>query len=761
MADFEIERPSVDVSPINPVYNVNQPHFTIEIHGSTQGLKGEKGDPGQDGRDGIDGTNGIDGADGVSVVSIEQTTTSSVSGGTNIVTATLSNGDVSTFEILNGEKGDGAKSFEYGDISDITSTSDDIYQDLASCVENQLPFVITDGDETYQALYSYKYSDYIKIYYLSSQDIVNTIELQGSPTVTVTESTYGIQEKITNNNLLDYSLIDNTPTIPSDTSDLTNGAGFITSSTVSDALEFASWFNFVDSDSNNCKVVYDGNRIGDSDMAYVGTNAIMHNDSGTFVSLDEVIDGKQNVIDNNNKLDYSYISNTPTIPDELSDLSDDSTHRLVTDTEKTTWSGKQDALVSGTNIKTVNNNSLLGSGDVSVQETLVSGTNIKTINNNSLLGSGNITISGGGSSTDVQINGTSIVVSDVANILTETAYDSSTNKIATMSDLPTVPTNISSFNNDSGYITGISSGDVTTALGFTPYDASNPSGYISSYTETDPIFTGSAAYGISSSDITNWNNKSTFSGSYNDLTDKPTIPTVNNATLTIQKNGTTVKTFTANASSNVTADITVPTKTSDLNNDSGFVTTNNDIQINGTSIVSSNVANIITETAYNSATNKIATMSDIAGNIYEINDILAITSTSDANFVSLIDDIENNNPFLISYSYLGITETIKPTSEADMNGIYSIRFMNSFEYDGDGYTDFYETIQLEVSGSTVTVTDTKTPSLNHIGESKVNGTFVTDIITNTAYNSSSNKIATMSDVPTITLSTTTWIDSLF
>ena len=60
-------------------------------------------------------------------------------------------------------------------------------------------------------------------------------------------------------------------------------------------------------------------------------------------------------------------------------------------------------------------------------------------------------------------------------------------------------------------------------------------------------------------------------GSYNDLSNKPTIPTVNNATLTIQKNGTTVKTFTANASSNVTANITVPTKTSDLTNDSGFV----------------------------------------------------------------------------------------------------------------------------------------------------------------------------------------------
>ena len=48
---------------------------------------------------------------------------------------------------------------------------------------------------------------------------------------------------------------------------------------------------------------------------------------------------------------------------------------------------------------------------------------------------------------------------------------------------------------------------------------------------------------------------------YNNLNNKPTIPTVNNATLTIQKNGTNVATFTANASSNVTANITVPNPT--------------------------------------------------------------------------------------------------------------------------------------------------------------------------------------------------------
>ena len=38
----------------------------------------------------------------------------------------------------------------------------------------------------------------------------------------------------------------------------------------------------------------------------------------------------------------------------------------VTSSDKTTWSGKQDALVSGTNIKTINNESILGSGNLTI-----------------------------------------------------------------------------------------------------------------------------------------------------------------------------------------------------------------------------------------------------------------------------------------------------------------------------------------------------------------------------------------------------------
>jgi len=48
--------------------------------------------------------------------------------------------------------------------------------------------------------------------------------------------------------------------------------------------------------------------------------------------------------------------------------------------------------------------------------------------------------------------------------------------------------------------------------------------------------------------------------------------TPKDGTLTIQKNGDTVGTFSANQATDETIDIEVPTKTSDLNNDSGFIT---------------------------------------------------------------------------------------------------------------------------------------------------------------------------------------------
>ena len=86
------------------------------------------------------------------------------------------------------------------------------------------------------------------------------------------------------------------------------------------------------------------------------------------------------------------------------------------------------------------------------------------------------------------------------------------------------------------------------------------------------------------------------------------VPDVNDGTLTIQQNGTTVDTFTANSSTDKTVNISVPTKTSDLNNDSGFITgvTWNDVS-NKPSF-----ATVATSGSYNDLSNKptIPTVND-------------------------------------------------------------------------------------------------------------------------------------------------------
>ena len=106
--------------------------------------------------------------------------------------------------------------------------------------------------------------------------------------------------------------------------------------------------------------------------------------------------------------DYNDLSNKPTIPTALSELSSDESHRVVTDIEKSTWnnkssfSGNYNDLSNKPTIPTVPTNVSAFINDAGYltehqdlsgkQDKLVSGQNIKTINNKSLLGSGNLTV---------------------------------------------------------------------------------------------------------------------------------------------------------------------------------------------------------------------------------------------------------------------------------------------------------------------------------------------------------------------------------
>ena len=83
------------------------------------------------------GSQGEDGTDGVGITKIEQTTTSTESGGNNIVTVTLTDGRSSTFNVLNGKDGTDGKDGDPYTLTDADKQS--IAQEVYS--------MIADGNE--------------------------------------------------------------------------------------------------------------------------------------------------------------------------------------------------------------------------------------------------------------------------------------------------------------------------------------------------------------------------------------------------------------------------------------------------------------------------------------------------------------------------------------------------------------------------------------------------------------------------------------
>ena len=93
-------------------------------------------------------------------------------------------------------------------------------------------------------------------------------------------------------------------------------------------------------------------------------------------------------------IDNSAVTNAKINDVDASKITEDSTHRFATDTEKSTWNGKQDALSNAS----ASVSGILTSTDWSTfngkQAELVSATNIKTINGSSVLGSGDLVVTG-------------------------------------------------------------------------------------------------------------------------------------------------------------------------------------------------------------------------------------------------------------------------------------------------------------------------------------------------------------------------------
>lgn len=188
-------------------------------------------------------------------------------------------------------------------------------------------------------------------------------------------------------------------------------------------------------------------------------------------------------------------------------------------------------------------------------------------------------------------------------------------------EIPVVPTNISAFENDAGYLTQHQS--------LTNYPKK---------TELANVAT---------------------SGNYNDLKNKPTIPSVGNGTLTIQKNGTSAGTFTANATTDKTINIIVPTKVSELTDDvvkgkylplTGGTMTGN-ININNKTIT-----NLKTPTADTEAANKKYVDDQIAANDHIVNRF-TFTATANQSTFTIPFDFEDSSALTVYYNGIMMKET--------------------------------------------------------------------------------------------------------
>ena len=214
---------------------------------------------------------------------------------------------------------------------------------------------------------------------------------------------------------------------------------------------------------------------------------------------------------------------------------------------------------------------------------------LKTINGESLVGTGNIEI-GGGSGTQVQSDWAETNTESVSYIknkptLSIVATSGSFNDLL---DKPTIPTKTSELTNDSGFLTEqtlktingeslVGTGNITIE-GFSgdyndltnkpsiptkTSELTNDSGFLTEYQPLKTI-NGESIVGTGNIEI------SGFSGSYNDLTDKPNLSTV----------------ATTGSYNDLTNKPSIPTKTSELTNDSGFLTEHQPLKtINGESIV--------------------------------------------------------------------------------------------------------------------------------------------------------------------------------
>lgn len=361
-----------------------------------------------DGTDGEDGTDGTDGTDGVS----PEVTISEITGGHSVTITDADHPTGQTFNVLDGTDGQ--------DGTDGTDGQDG-YSPTASVSKSgsTATITITDKNGTTTA----QVSDG------SGSGTITSVKMNGSTIATSGEADLGTV--ITQHQDISGKV------------DKVTGKGLSTN-------------DFTDTLKDKLDGIASGAEVN-----------VQSDWNQTTTTADDYIKNKPSLATVATSGSYADLSGKPTIPSKTSDLTNDSGFTTNTGTI--------------TSVK-MNGSTVSSSGEADLgtvitdisgkQDTLVSGTNIKTINSTSLLGSGNIVIQGGGGSENIAAEysaSSTYAVGDyciydgqlyrcTTAISTAEAWNAAHWTAVTVADEITdlkgdIPQNVSDLTNDSGYQT--------------------------------------------------------------------------------------------------------------------------------------------------------------------------------------------------------------------------------------------------------------------------------------------------------------------
>ena len=169
-----------------------------------------------------------------------------------------------------------------------------------------------------------------------------------------------------------------------------------------------------------------------------------------------------------------------------------------------------------------------------------------------------------------------VTAQDKTNWNNKSDFSGNYNDLTNKPTIPTVPTNVSDFTNDAGYITSDDISGKTNQSDFTAH-------------------TANTTVHVTASEKSTWNSKSDFSGNYNDLSNKPTIPT--SASQLTNDSGY--------ITSSALDDYTTTATTSALNNVVTAHTANTSIHVSAEQIAAWNAKSDFSG-SYNDLTNKLS-----------------------------------------------------------------------------------------------------------------------------------------------------------